>query len=72
MTIVYSQLPGMIESASGRGFDVVEQARVSPRYQELVHEWGLFPIYREKSRAGLSIADRRGEPLFLVQFPARA
>ena len=26
----YSQLPGMIESASGRGFDVVEQARVSP------------------------------------------
>ena len=68
----YSQLPGMIESASGRGFDVVEQARVSPRYQELVHEWGLFPIYREKSRAGLSIADRRGEPLFLVQFPTRA
>ena len=35
----YSRLPDMIESASDRGFDVVEQARVSPRYRELIREW---------------------------------
>ena len=68
----YSRLPEIIERASGRGFDVVEQARVSSRYQELVREWGLYPIYRDKARAGLSIADQEGEPLFAIQFPTRA
>ncbi len=68
----YSRLPRLIESASGQGFDVAEQARVSPRYQELVRSWRLFPIYREKSRGGLSIVDRRGELLSEARFPTRA
>ena len=68
----YSRLPSMIGSASVRGFDLVEQARASYRYRELVGEWSLFPIYREKSRTGLSIIDRQGESLFKARFPVRA
>ena len=68
----YSRLPNMIESASVRGFDLVEQARASYRYRSLVGEWSLFPIYREKSQTGLSIIDRQGESLFEARFPVRA
>jgi len=68
----YTALPAMIESAGTRGFRVVEQARVSDRFLDLVENRDLFPIFREKSRAGLEIADRSGASMFSEPKPARA
>ncbi|MEX1256637.1 MAG: transglycosylase domain-containing protein [Gemmatimonadota bacterium] len=67
----YAALPGMIRGAESRGFGVVEQARVSERFAEMVEVHDLFPIYGEKSRAGLTVLDRNGGPLFSEPYPAR-
>ncbi len=60
----YAGLPERLARAQERGFRVVEQARPSERLQELVEERELFPIYHEKSRAGLRMADRSGELIY--------
>ena len=67
----YSRIPAMVDAAGSRGFAVVEQARVSARFREAVTERGLFPIYSEKTRAGLAIRDREGSVLSEVVLPAR-
>ncbi|TVR62948.1 MAG: carboxypeptidase [Gemmatimonadales bacterium] len=60
----YASLPERVKRASDRGFEVREQGRVSDRFVELVDERGLFPVYRQKTRAGLQIVDREGDVLF--------
>ena len=65
----YTRLPEMIASAAARGFEVVEQARISTRFAELVLDRGIFPIYHARSQAGLTIVDRRDEPLFTHPYP---
>jgi membrane peptidoglycan carboxypeptidase len=67
----YSRIPEMVADASERGFAIVDQARVSPRFQELVADRGIFPIYREKPQAGLEISDRRDDVLSQTVLPAR-
>ena len=67
----YARIPSMVNAAGSRGFTVVEQARVSPRFGEVVTEWGLFPIYSERTQAGLTIRDREGTVLSEVVLPAR-
>lgn len=66
----YHLLPRMIERLQGQGFAVTEQARISPRMQALA-DHGLFPIYREKSQAGLSLRDCRAQPMYAVRTPER-
>jgi membrane peptidoglycan carboxypeptidase len=68
----YTELPERVARAEARGFAVVLQARSSNRLQELVRVRGVFPIYREKDRAGLTIMDRDGEFLFRHSTPERA
>ena len=65
----YTRLPEMIASAAARGFEIVEQAQVSTRFAELVLDRGIFPIYHARSQAGLTIVDRRDEPLFTHPYP---
>jgi membrane peptidoglycan carboxypeptidase len=65
----YHDLPARAERAVERGFAVREQARVSSRFREAVEDWELFPIFHEKSRAGLRVVDRDGEILFDHQRP---
>jgi membrane peptidoglycan carboxypeptidase len=60
----YSEQPMMVARAQERGFRVAEQAQVSERFRELVEDWGLFPIYPTKTRAGLRILGREGELLY--------
>lgn len=60
----YHQLSDRIESAVERGFRVSTQARVSERFRALVEEHHLFPIFDEKTRAGLRLEDRDGRLLF--------
>lgn len=64
----YVRLPDMLDSLEGRGFRIAEQARVTPRFLELV-ERGLYPLYREKPRAGLRVLDRRADEIHESQYP---
>jgi membrane peptidoglycan carboxypeptidase len=66
----YARLPGFVERAQAAGFRVDGQARLSPRSKEIL-SWGLFPIYREKTRAGLRLLDQRGRPLYEARYPER-
>ncbi len=66
----YVHLPGWIASLSQQGYEVAAQARISPRLKELVDK-KAFPIYREKTQAGLKILDRRGQVLYKASFPER-
>jgi membrane peptidoglycan carboxypeptidase len=67
----YSLLPGFVARLEMQGFTVASQARFSPRLLDLT-ERGLFPAHREKTTAGLTIADRDGAPLIRTRIPRRA
>jgi membrane peptidoglycan carboxypeptidase len=64
----YAQLRGFLPRLTGAGYVIDAQARQSPGFRSLVGE-GHFPIYREKSRAGLRILDRHGQALYDSQYP---
>lgn len=66
----YHQLPGLIQRLTQQGFAVSEQARMSPRMLA-VSDHGLFPIYREKSQAGLSLRDCRAQSMYQQRTPER-
>ena len=64
----YKGLDELTERLAARGFEVAEQARLSPDLARLT-DWGLSPPYREKSRAGLQIHDQRERSLYLALHP---
>ncbi|MEE8303004.1 MAG: transglycosylase domain-containing protein [Candidatus Tectomicrobia bacterium] len=65
----YTNLPAFLERLMAAGTYMFEsQARLSPRLQQII-DAGLFPIYREKTQAGLHILDRHGGELFAAQYP---
>ena len=66
----YTRLPGFVDRLEAAGFRVEQQARPSPGL-ELATAWGLYPPYREKSRAGLEVLDRDGRPLYVTRYPER-
>ncbi|QJD99089.1 glycosyl transferase family 51 [Massilia forsythiae] len=66
----YSNLPNYLAKLKSRDYVVDAQARMSPKMLELAG-MGLYPTYREKTRAGLDILDTSGEPLFSARFPER-
>ena len=67
----YAHLPSFIEALSARHFVVAEQARWSPSLERFVDQGG-YPIYCEKSRAGLTLLDRDQNPLYQASYPDRA
>ncbi len=67
----YSWLPQMVDAASRRGFAVAEQARVSERFREVVQDFGIFPIYAEKTQGGLDVLGRDGTEMFRHRTPER-
>jgi membrane peptidoglycan carboxypeptidase len=66
----YANLPNYLAKLKQRDYEVVSQARMSPKMIELA-DYGLYPTYHEKLRAGLDILDYSGEPLFSARFPER-
>ncbi|MGZ3183185.1 MAG: transglycosylase domain-containing protein [Telluria sp.] len=66
----YANLPDYLKRLQERQFDIVSQARFSPKMIELA-DMGLYPTYHEKTRAGLAIADCHRQPLFTSLFPER-
>uniref|UniRef100_Q47BY1 peptidoglycan glycosyltransferase n=1 Tax=Dechloromonas aromatica (strain RCB) TaxID=159087 RepID=Q47BY1_DECAR len=64
----YAQLSNFLPRLASSGFIIDTQARQSAGFRHIVG-LGHFPIYREKSRAGLSILDRHDQPLYDSQYP---
>jgi len=64
----YAQLTTFLPRLTGAGYVVGSQARQSEGFREIVGR-GHFPIYREKSRAGLTILDRHDQALYDSQYP---
>ncbi|WP_310493492.1 transglycosylase domain-containing protein [Dechloromonas sp.] len=64
----YAQLNTFLPRLASAGFTVAAQARQSEGFRSIV-ERGHFPIYREKSRAGLTILDRNDQSLYDSQYP---
>jgi len=58
----YARLPAFLDRLRGAGAPLLAQARWSLGLLDLARG-GLFPAYREKDQAGLSILDRSGSPL---------
>lgn len=66
----YSSLPLFLEHLDGEGFRIEEQARDSGAALFL-DRLGIYPIYHEKSQAGIEIADEAGRSLYGFQDPRR-
>ena len=66
----YNRLPSFVERLQTAGYAIDAQARPSSRMGYLVAR-GLFPIYREKTQAGISITDRQGVSLYEARTPER-
>lgn len=64
----YAEMPTFLERLTQRGFDIQEQVRFSPALARYAGR-GFFVPYPEKSQAGLTIHDCRGEPLYLNSYP---
>ncbi|HYZ25470.1 MAG TPA: transglycosylase domain-containing protein, partial [Geminicoccaceae bacterium] len=66
----YVDLPGFVDRLGARGFTVGSQARLSARHRAAIDR-GAFPIYHEKTAAGIRVLDRGGAPVFEARFPER-
>jgi membrane peptidoglycan carboxypeptidase len=66
----YSQMQEMLPRLVAAGYDVAAQARQSDGFRRLTSH-GYYPIYREKSQAGLTLLDRNGKPLYASHYPER-
>lgn len=66
----YARLPAALQTATGRGYRIASQVRVSERFAQVVDR-GVSPIFQEKTQAGLRILDRRGATVFESRYPER-
>jgi membrane peptidoglycan carboxypeptidase len=66
----YEQLHSFQSRLLAAGFNISAQARPSPLLQQ-IRELTLFPVYTEKSQAGLRVLDLREQPLFNRSCPER-
>ena len=66
----YANMPDYLAKLKAHDYEVVAQARLSPKMVELA-DMGLFATYREKTKVGLAIYDYKNQPLFTARFPER-
>lgn len=66
----YTRLPAFVDRLLADKYLFEAQARLSPRLRQLI-DWGVFPLYREKTPAGLRLLDRHGEVIYAAQYPER-
>jgi len=66
----YTELPRIVERLGERGFTLTQQARFSDALMDYTGR-GYFTPYHEKTRAGLDVADCRGETLYQFRYPYR-
>jgi membrane peptidoglycan carboxypeptidase len=65
----YVGLPEYVRRLKEQGFEVTQQARVSPDMAR-IDDFGLFMPYKEKSVAGLTLHDCRGDVMHDSPHPA--
>jgi len=65
----YTLLSEQIARLEKAGYGVTTQASISPMMSKLVDDYGLFPIYQEKTQAGLRIVDQTNQTLFSAVYP---
>lgn len=66
----YVRIPEWQDKLMAAGYTVTAQARWSPElifYKDL----GLFPVYPEKTQAGIAVFDRRDRQIMRTRFPQR-
>jgi membrane peptidoglycan carboxypeptidase len=66
----YSRMPQLLQRLTSEHFEIERQARMSFWMTRLT-DFGLFPIYKEKTQAGLSILGCDGQPASAFVFPQR-
>jgi membrane peptidoglycan carboxypeptidase len=66
----YARIPTFVDSLTRFGYVIDRQARLSPELVSFI-DWGGFPVYREKSHAGLAILDRTGNEVYRARHPER-
>ena len=66
----YAQIPGFLGALGKAGFVVDRQARLSSSLVTFI-DLGGFPVYREKSQAGLGIFDSSEREIYRVRHPER-
>lgn len=66
----YTKIPMMIDNLTRNGYVVAKQAEWSKRLQSLVSN-GVYPTYREKTRAGITILDRKNTTIYSAYRPER-
>ncbi len=66
----YTLIPDSIARLEKAGFGITAQASSSPMMDKLAG-YGLFPIYQEKTRAGLCIVDQTDKAIFSTVYPGR-
>jgi len=66
----YSLIPEALTKLEHQGYRITSQARMSARHLELCRR-GLYPIYHEKSKAGLLLYDASEDTLYAASFPQR-
>jgi len=66
----YAKLPSILPKLKTAGYEIESQVRWSPWMRRVIGQ-GVYPIYREKNQAGLSVLDQTGQPLFTALYPQR-
>lgn len=66
----YTRLPVFQERLIARDYDIEKQARFSQALLDYTQR-GFFTPYQEKTQAGLTIEECRGEPFFQTRHPQR-
>lgn len=64
----YTALPGYLKALTAQSYAIEMQAVLSPRLDSFMAGGG-FPIYHEKTRAGLTLLDRDGGTLYSARYP---
>ncbi|MDR3425454.1 MAG: transglycosylase domain-containing protein [Alphaproteobacteria bacterium] len=64
----YSYLPYYIKALQADDFTVAAQMRASNAYAKLLN-FGIYPIYRPKTVAGLTLYDSEGEKIYAASYP---
>jgi len=66
----YTRLPDFLKNLRAQGYWIEAQARPSAKLDEMISR-ELYPSFREKNQAGLTIFSSDGRNIFKTQYPER-
>lgn len=66
----YTRIPRIIDNLLKNGFEITSQARQSERFRSLAKS-GLYPPYRTKTVAGITILDKNNTTIYSAYRPER-